>query len=129
MKSGSGSRDVVVQLTKMGLVFVLDRETGQPVFPVAEVPVPHSDVPGEETSPTQPVPLKPPPLARMTFDWRDNDMKMSEYCTKKIDEIAKFRGSGNGGPTVPAIGSNSAGTFGAQDRMLIQGTFKPQPDS
>ena len=53
---------VVVQATKMGLLFVLHRETGEPVFPVEERPVPASDVPGELASPTQPFPTLPPPL-------------------------------------------------------------------
>jgi quinoprotein glucose dehydrogenase len=52
----------VVQSTKMGYLFVLHRETGEPIFPVADVPVPASDVPGERTSPTQPVPVLPRPL-------------------------------------------------------------------
>lgn len=55
---------VVVQLTKMGLVFVFDRVTGLPIFGMEERRVPSSDVPGEETSPTQPFPLKPAPLTR-----------------------------------------------------------------
>ncbi len=46
----------------MGLVFVLDRETGEPLFPVEERPVPQDGVPGEMLSPTQPFPTKPPPL-------------------------------------------------------------------
>ena len=50
-----GGRDVVLQGTKTGQLFVLDRETGKPLFPVEEVPVPKSDVPGEITSPTQPL--------------------------------------------------------------------------
>ncbi|MGD0110172.1 MAG: PQQ-binding-like beta-propeller repeat protein, partial [Rhodopila sp.] len=53
---------VVVVATKMGFLFVLDRTTGQPVFPVTEQPVPASDVPGEAVSPTQPIPSAPPPL-------------------------------------------------------------------
>ena len=53
----------VVQTTKMGYVFVFDRETGEPLFPIEEVPVPASDVPGEVTSATQPVPVLPKPLA------------------------------------------------------------------
>lgn len=53
---------VVVQATKMGFIFVLHRETGEPVFTVEERPVPQSNVPGEETSPTQPFPMEPPPL-------------------------------------------------------------------
>lgn len=66
------SRDVVVQLTKQGLTFVLDRETGEPIFPVVELPVPASKVPGEEAWPTQPFPLKPPPLNRTTL--RESDL-------------------------------------------------------
>ncbi|MGB2663823.1 MAG: pyrroloquinoline quinone-dependent dehydrogenase [Candidatus Acidiferrum sp.] len=53
---------VLIQGNKTGLLFVLNRETGVPVFPVEERPVPQSDVPGEVTSPTQPIPVAPPPL-------------------------------------------------------------------
>ncbi len=53
---------VVIQGNKTGFLYVLNRDTGAPVFPVEERPVPQSDVPGEVTSPTQPVPLAPPPL-------------------------------------------------------------------
>lgn len=53
---------VVVQGTKIGHVFVLNRDTGEPVFPVEERPVPQSTVPGEESSPTQPFPTIPAPL-------------------------------------------------------------------
>jgi len=70
--TGERSRDVVVQLTKQGLTFVLDRETGEPVFPVVELPVPPSKVPGEEAWPTQPFPLRPPPLNRITV--RESDL-------------------------------------------------------
>ena len=67
LRNGSTERDAVVQLTKMGLMFVLDRDTGKPIFPVHDLPVPRSDVPGEETWPTQPFPLKPPPLVRLSI--------------------------------------------------------------
>jgi quinoprotein glucose dehydrogenase len=53
----------VIQGTKMGMLFVLDRETGEPLFPIEERPVPASRVPGEVSAPTQPFPVKPPPLA------------------------------------------------------------------
>jgi len=53
----------VVVTTKLGYVFVLDRETGAPLFPIEERPVPTSDVPGEVTWPTQPVPTLPRPLS------------------------------------------------------------------
>jgi quinoprotein glucose dehydrogenase len=51
-----------VQLTKMGMIFVFDRATGRPVFPIEERPVPQDGVPGERLSPTQPFPVRPPPL-------------------------------------------------------------------
>jgi quinoprotein glucose dehydrogenase len=51
----------VVQVTKMGLIFVFDRVTGQPVWPIEERPVPQTDVPGEKTSLTQPYPTRPAP--------------------------------------------------------------------
>jgi quinoprotein glucose dehydrogenase len=56
-------RDVVVQTTKQGFLFVLDRDTGQPVFRVEERPVPQSGAPGEALSPTQPFPADLPPIA------------------------------------------------------------------
>src|SRR3984957_12791029 len=55
---------VVVAISKPGLMFFLDRETGKSVYPVEERPVPQSDVPGEQSSPTHPFPVNPPPLAR-----------------------------------------------------------------
>jgi glucose dehydrogenase len=64
----------VAQITKMGLLFLFDRVTGVPLFGMEERPVPQSTVPGEKTSPTQPFPLKPPPLARIS-------MKKSELPT------------------------------------------------
>jgi quinoprotein glucose dehydrogenase len=54
--------DAVAQLTKHGYVFVFDRVTGKPVWPIHETPVETSDVPGEKAWPTQPVPSKPVPL-------------------------------------------------------------------
>ncbi len=59
--------DAVAQCTKSGMVFLLDRETGKPLFPVEERPVPTSDMPGEMAWPTQPYPVKPVPFARQLF--------------------------------------------------------------
>ncbi len=58
----------VAQITKMSTLFIFDRVTGEPLFGLEERPVPQSDMPGEATWPTQPFPLKPPPLSRTTFD-------------------------------------------------------------
>jgi quinoprotein glucose dehydrogenase len=57
----------VVLATKMSFLFVLDRDTGQPLFPVEDRPVPESDVPGETVAPTQPVPVLPAPLSPLTL--------------------------------------------------------------
>ena len=64
---GGAPRDVVVQATKQGFVFVLDRESGKPVFPVAERPVPQGGAPGERLSPTQAFPADLPPLVPQTL--------------------------------------------------------------
>src|SRR6187455_429216 len=63
--------DVVAQATKMGFVFVFERKTGRPIFPIEERPVPQTDVPGEVSWPTQPYPTKPAPFARQTFTEKD----------------------------------------------------------
>ena len=71
----------VLQATKTGQLFVLNRETGQPIFPVEERPVPKSDVPGEEASATQPFTTLTPPLSphAITADsaWGINDAERS----------------------------------------------------
>jgi len=60
--TGEGPRDVVIQPTKQGFVFVLDRDTGKPVWPVEERAVPQGGAEGEQLSPTQPFPTHLPPL-------------------------------------------------------------------
>src|SRR6478735_9384702 len=60
--TGEGMRDVVIQPTKQGFVFVLDRDTGKPVWPVEERAVPQGGAEGEQLSPTQPFPTHVPPL-------------------------------------------------------------------
>ena len=64
IRQGGRMRDVVVSAAKTGLLFVLDRDTGKPVFPVIERPVPQGGLPGERLSPTQPIPIRPGLLAR-----------------------------------------------------------------
>src|SRR5438094_5044015 len=63
--------DVVAQATKHGFLFVFERETGRPIWPIEERPVPQSDVPGEHASPTQPFPTRPAPFARQAFAEKD----------------------------------------------------------
>ena len=63
--------DAVAQCTKQGFLFFLHRETGEPVWPVEERPIPMSSVGGEHLWPTQPFPTKPPPVSRQGFHERD----------------------------------------------------------
>jgi quinoprotein glucose dehydrogenase len=63
--------DVVAQATKQGFLFVFERATGRPIWPIEERSVPQSDVPGEHSSPMQPFPTKPAPFARQTFTAKD----------------------------------------------------------
>jgi membrane-bound PQQ-dependent dehydrogenase (glucose/quinate/shikimate family) len=75
----------VAQVTKMGFVFIFDRVTGTPLFPVEERAVPKSDVPGEESWPTQPFPSKPPALVRQRFNESDITTVTPEshrYCAE-----------------------------------------------
>jgi quinoprotein glucose dehydrogenase len=71
IRQGRRSIDAVVQVTKTGFVFVFDRVTGKPLFPIEERPILKSDVDGEELWATQPFPLKPPPLCRQGFTEAD----------------------------------------------------------
>lgn len=67
--------DAVAQPTKTGFIYVLERETGKPLFDIKEEPVPPSAIPGEKTAPTQPLPAKPEPFMRQTFTEADlNDL-------------------------------------------------------
>src|SRR5438876_8048689 len=78
----------IAQVTKMGFVFILDRLTGKPLFPVEERPVPKSDVPGEVAWSTQPFPVQPPPLVRQSVN--DADIRTSEsnrYCAELFHSL------------------------------------------
>ena len=67
LDTGEGMRDVVIQPTKQGFLFVLDRDTGKPVWPVEERAVPQDGADGEQLSPTQPFPTHVPVLTSQTF--------------------------------------------------------------
>lgn len=89
--------DAVAQVTKQGFVFVFDRETGEPLFPIEEVPAPPSDVPGEEAWPTQPIPVSPAPYARQTLTEED----INPYSRDRDSLIAALRASRFEGPFTP----------------------------
>jgi quinoprotein glucose dehydrogenase len=90
-------RDVVSILSKQGFMFVLDRRTGKPVYPVDEVPFPASDVIGEKTSKTQPIPRWPLPFAKQSFTEKD----VNEWASNKAEIIAMLRASKSGKAFIP----------------------------
>ena len=79
----------LIMVNKTGLLFTLNRVTGKPIFDVVERPVPKSDVPGEQVSPTQPFPVKPEPLTQMTIS-RDHlykgEPQHQAYCEHMVDD-------------------------------------------
>jgi glucose dehydrogenase len=83
--------DAVVQLTKMGFVFVFDRVTGKPVWPIEERPVPASQTPGEHAWPTQPFPVKPPPIADQGVTLDDAFDLTPELKAEAQAEMKKYR--------------------------------------
>jgi glucose dehydrogenase len=97
------TRDVVVQVTKMGLVFVLDRDDGTPVFPVEPRKVPPSTVPGEAAWPTQPFPVAPPPLVRHTIT-RDDLSTVTPESARTCRAL--FESVGGGGQIYTPIGTS-----------------------
>jgi quinoprotein glucose dehydrogenase len=81
--------DVVAQATKYGFVFVFERTTGKPVFPIEERAVPQTDVPGEVTSPTQPFPVKVPPFARQSFTEKDINPHLPAAEQERLRELMR----------------------------------------
>jgi quinoprotein glucose dehydrogenase len=83
-------RDVVIMPTKQGLIFILDRDTGQPVFPVREYRQPASRVPGEQLPPSQPVPVLPEPLNKNRLT-RDDMFGVTPidraWCRARFDKL------------------------------------------
>ena len=98
VKHGNKVIPAVAANHKIGLLFLLDRVTGKPIYGVEERPVPQSEVPLERTSKTQPFPVKPPPLSRMTMSMAEINTLTPEFesgCRKLSEGIQM------GGPYLP----------------------------
>jgi glucose dehydrogenase len=91
LRRGGKNIDVAVQLGKNGMVYVLDRDTGKPVFPVEERPTPASDLPGEQPWPTQPFPVWPPPLARQRIAEADLTDLTPEAHARALEEFRRVK--------------------------------------
>ncbi len=128
LRRGGVEVPALVQATKMGLLFTLHRETGEPLFPVEERPVPQNPDPGLVLSPTQPFPLKPPPLIRHQLAPEDAFGLLyfdAQACRRSIESLRNdgiytppsFQGSlmypGNAG------GSNWGGVAVDPERQLL----------
>ena len=90
--------------TKSGYLYILNRETGDPIFGVEERPVASSDVPGEQTFPTQPFPLKPPPMGRVSYapaDLVTAEDTTAEHASACADLVASLGELYNAGPFTP----------------------------
>jgi quinate dehydrogenase (quinone) len=101
----------IAQVTKMGFVFIFDRVTGKPLFPVEERPVPKSNVPGEAAWPTQPFPSKPPALVRQEFNETDITTVAPEsnrYCAELFHSLE------TGGMYTP---------YGRKQTLVVPGTL------
>jgi glucose dehydrogenase len=111
--------DAVAQTTKQGFVFVLDRDTGEPLFPVEERPVIASTVPGEVSSRTQPFPVLPEPYARQTLTVNDLTNRTPEAHADALKQFHTFLGGSGqfyplsvGRDTITAPGFDGGGEWG-----------------
>ena len=110
--------DAVAQLSKQGFVWVFDRVSGAPLWPIEERPVPRTDMPGEETWPTQPFPTKPPPFARQKFTADDLNPYMDPQDRARFrDEVLSARNEGlftppGLRPTIQMPGNNGGANWG-----------------
>jgi quinoprotein glucose dehydrogenase len=97
---------------KQAFLYVFDRVTGQPVWPIEERPVPQSDVPGEKLSPTQPFPTKPPAYARNFLKLPDDLIDFTpEMRAQARDLLARYRSDGMFTP--PVVGDPNGKWLGA----------------
>ncbi|HIA59398.1 MAG TPA: pyrroloquinoline quinone-dependent dehydrogenase [Gammaproteobacteria bacterium] len=94
--SGGSTVPALGVTTKSGYLYILNRVTGEPIFGVEERAMPSSDVPGEETFPTQPIPLRPPALARVSYDpadlvsATDTSAEHAEACAELLAGIGEI---------------------------------------
>ena len=106
IKQNGKTIPALAAIGKQAWMFILNRETGKPIFGVEERPVPAGDAPGEWYSPTQPFPLKPPPLARISFKKEDivtAEDTTPEHAKACMEIYEKAGGFYNAGPFTPFL--------------------------
>jgi quinoprotein glucose dehydrogenase len=118
----------VAQPTKQGVLYVFDRVTGEPVWPIEERPVPKGDVPGEWYSPTQPFPTKPPPYERTGVSNDDLIDFTPELRAEALELVKKYK---MGPMFTPPVVSKQEGPIALLTRALAGtnwkgGSFDPE---
>ena len=83
--------EAVAQVTKTGFVYLFDRKSGEPFFPIEEQSVPESNIPGELAAPTQPIPTKPPPFSRQTVTEADITDRTPEVHAEVLRRFCTYR--------------------------------------
>jgi quinoprotein glucose dehydrogenase len=119
VRQGGRMRDAVAQVTKTSFLFLLDRETGKPMFPVEERSIPASDVDDEKLSATQPFPLKPAPFSRLEVN---EDLITDISSEARAFALQRFQSVRGGVPFAPPSRQGtiySPGTLGGVLWMLI----------
>jgi quinoprotein glucose dehydrogenase len=117
VRRGGRSIPAVAQITKSGLVFILDRTTGKPLFPVEERAVPQTDVPGESTAPTQPFPVAPAPFTRQKLTADMLTQRTPEAHKAAVERFGALRSRGPFDPpslqgTIIFPGTDGGGEWG-----------------
>ena len=110
--------------SKESFLYVFDRITGQPVWPIEERPVPQSDVPGEKTSPTQPFPTKPPAYGRQAITVDELINYTPEMRAEALEKVKMYRmGPMFLPPVVSKVGgplqSITIGTLGGGNHFIV----------
>ena len=108
----------VAQATKQGMLYVFDRITGQPVWPIEERAVPQTDVPGEKTAATQPFPTKPPAYSRNKVEADDLIDFTPELHAQALEQAKRYR---LGPVFLPAVVSKAEGPLAALTAGTLSG--------
>jgi len=119
--------DAVAQLTKRGLLFLLDRVTGEPLFPVREVPAPASEILGEKAWPTQPEPVLPAPYALQLITEDDLSNITPETKAFMLEKFRKLRRGRKYEPPTPEGSAAAPGYFGGSP--WSGGSFDPKSNT
>jgi quinoprotein glucose dehydrogenase len=130
VRHGGKPVDIVAQAAKTGFLYVFNRLTGAPLWPIVELPVPRSQMPGEETWPTQPFPLFPKPFARQRFTERDLN-PFIEDPAERARLLEAIRGARNEGMftppglgnTIQMPGNNGGANFSGAAVDPVRGTM------